>query len=555
MKSFSSAEDDGQSHSLERTRTNLSIRQPYCAPGIRGLAASRYALLCAIVACFGSLTYGFDQGVLSVVLVEPQFLSRFYRIDERSYPSSHGASASFWEGLLTASLVLGALVGSLNQGWIADKFSRRYSIVIAVGTFLLGSLVQTAAVEYDMLVTARFVGGIGIGMLSMVTPLYISEVSPAEVRGSLLVCEEFSIVVGIGIAFWTTYGTYHLQNEWAWRLPFLLQTIPAVIVGVGICFLPFSPRWLVSKGRDEEALVVLSKLRELPMDDQRVRMEWLEIRAEVALHEELNVERHSHLQDGSRKSKIKMELASWGDLFRKGCIKRTHVGIGLFFFQQFVGVNALVYYSPSLFKSMGLEFKTTLVMAGVLNTIQIFGIGSTIWTMDRFGRRRILLIGMLFIFIALFTIAILVGLYSHDWAAHRAQGWTAVAMLLMYMVAFSASCGPVSWTIPAEIFPLSLRAKGLSVAVGSRWMFNFIIGLITPPLVERAGYGTYVFFATSCVIGLVWTYFCVPETNGRSLEEMDEVFGDSRSTEDQERRKRVERELRGSNDIGYESRF
>ena len=323
----------------QRTRTPLLAREPYCPPGLLGLTSSRYALFCALIACLGSLTYVYDQGLLSVVLDEPQFLSRFYRIDEKTHPDSDGASASFWKGLLTASLVLGALVGSLNQGWIADVYSRKYSIVIAVGIFIIGSSIQTAAVSYDMLVVARFIGGTGVGMFSMVTPLYISEISPAEVRGSLLVCEEFSIVVGVVIAFWTTYGTYHIDNEWAWRLPFLLQMLPAIMVGVGISFLPFSPRWLVSKDRDEEALLTLSKLRQLPTIDQRVQLEWLEIRAEVALHKEISAERHPRLQDGSRKSKIKLELASWGDLFRKGCIKRTHIGIMLFFFQQFVRIT------------------------------------------------------------------------------------------------------------------------------------------------------------------------------------------------------------------------
>ncbi|PPJ57782.1 hypothetical protein CBER1_00118 [Cercospora berteroae] len=541
---------DSHRQSPRRTRTILLAREPYCPPGLLSLTSSSYALYCALIACLGSLTYGYDQGLLSVVLVEPQFLSRFYRINGNTHPDSDGASASFWKGLLTASLVLGALVGSLNQGWIADVYSRKYSIVIAVGIFILGSSVQTAAVSYDMLVIARFIGGIGIGMFSMVTPLYISEISSAEVRGSLLVCEEFSIVVGIVIAFWTTYGTYHMDNEWAWRLPFLLQMVPADMVGVGICFLPFSPRWLVSKGRDEEALMTLSKLRQLPTIDQRVQLEWLEIRAEVALHKEISAERHPHLQDGSRKSKIKLELASWGDLFRKGCIKRTHIGIMLFFFQQFVGINALTYYSPTLLKSMSLDFNTTLTMAGVLNTISFSVSVGTFYTMDRFGRRPLLLTGTFFSFTSLLIIAILVGLYSHDWNSHKTQGWTAVAMLLSYMIAFGASWGPVAWTIPAEIFPLSSRAKGLGVSVGSKWVWNCVIGLITPPLVQKTGYGTYIFFATFCVIAVVWMYSCVPETEGKSLEEMDEIFGDKSSIAEQEGRERIERELFTSNETG-----
>jgi len=213
---------------------------------------------------------------------------------------------------------LGALIGALNQGWIADKYSRKYSIVIAVCVFILGSVLQTGSVDYPMLVVARFIGGLGIGGLSMVAPLYISEISPPEIRGALLVLEEFSIVTGIVIAFWITYGTQYITSEWAWRLPFLLQILPGLVLGVGINFLPFSPRWLVSKGRDREALNSLAKLRMLPPTDTRVQLEWYDIRAEVALHKEISAERHPTLQDRSRSSSFKLELAAWAD-----CCKQT----------------------------------------------------------------------------------------------------------------------------------------------------------------------------------------------------------------------------------------
>lgn len=166
-------------------------RQTYCQPGFRGLLSSSYVVLCASFATLGGLLFGYDQGVVSVILVEQQFLQRFIRIDDTS-PGS-----GFWKGLLTAMIELGALIGAFNQGWIADKISRKYSIVVAVVVFIVGSALQTAAMDYAMLVVARFGGGVGIGMLSMVAPLYISEISPPEIRGALLVLEEFSIVSGI----------------------------------------------------------------------------------------------------------------------------------------------------------------------------------------------------------------------------------------------------------------------------------------------------------------------------------------------------------------------
>ena len=209
-------------------------RDAYGPAGFKGVFKNSYATLCAAFAAFGGLIFGYDQGVVSVVLVMPQFLSRFPQVSEQS------SSAGFDKGLLTAMIELGALIGALNQGWIADKISRKYSIVVAVIIFTVGSVLQTASVDYTMLVVARLIGGVGIGMLSMVAPLYISEISPPEIRGALLVLEELSIVTGIVVAYWITYGTRYMTGEWAWRLPFLLQLVPGLILGAGITFTPFS---------------------------------------------------------------------------------------------------------------------------------------------------------------------------------------------------------------------------------------------------------------------------------------------------------------------------
>lgn len=334
----------------------MENREPYGPSGFGGVFGSPYATLCASFAAIGGMVFGYDQGVVSVVLVMPNFLDHFTRVSETA------SGAGFWKGLMTAMIELGALIGAINQGWIADKISRKYSIVVAVIIFSIGSILQTASVDYSMLVVGRLIGGIGIGMLSMVAPLYISEISPPEIRGALLVLEELSIVFGIVVAFWITYGTRYMAGEWAWRLPFLLQLIPGLVLGIGILFLAFSPRWLISKGRDEDALQSLSKLRQLPSSDARVKQEWYDIRAEVAFHRETSVLRHPTVQDKTVQNRLKLEVALWADCFRSACWRRTHIGIGIMFFQviipcdcptsglgtntpsnqQFVGINALV---------------------------------------------------------------------------------------------------------------------------------------------------------------------------------------------------------------------
>lgn len=199
-----------------------------------------------------------------------------------------------------------------------------------------------------MLTVARFIGGIGIGMLSMVAPLYISEISPPEIRGALLVLEEFCIVLGICIAYWITYGTQYIASEWSWRLPFLLQLVPGFVLGTGIVFFPFSPRWLVGVGRDQDALSSLCRLRRVSPDDHRVLLEWWDIKTEVRVQQEALRERHPKLfrDIGSKWNKLRLEIVAWVDLLRRNCWKRTFAGVGIMFFQQFVGINALIYYSP-----------------------------------------------------------------------------------------------------------------------------------------------------------------------------------------------------------------
>lgn len=190
---------------------------PNVPPGFAGIFTNKYVTVCAAFATLGGALFGYDQGVMAITLVMDQFQEFFPEVQTTA------PGAGFQKGLLTAMIELGAFLGAMNQGWIADKFSRKWSILVAVVIFLIGSAIQTGSMSYSMLIGGRFVGGIGVGMLAMVAPLYVSEIAPPEIRGTLLVLQELSIVTAIVVAFYTTYGTRYITGNWSWRLPFLIQ--------------------------------------------------------------------------------------------------------------------------------------------------------------------------------------------------------------------------------------------------------------------------------------------------------------------------------------------
>ncbi|KAK6198362.1 RNA binding protein, heterogenous nuclear RNP-K like protein [Pestalotiopsis sp. IQ-011] len=513
-------------------------REPYGKSGFAGLFTNKYVFFCAAFSTLGGALFGYDQGVMAITLGMEQFQEVFPEV------RTTAAGAGLQKGLLTAMIELGAFIGAMNQGWIADKLSRKWSIMAAVVVFLIDSAIQTGSMNYSTLLGGRSVGGIGVGMLAMVAPLHFRARTSRDPR----------YAVGAPRALdrhcYSHLLLHHIRHEiYRWGLVLeIALSHPNVSRSGSRGRRPLSPLLAALarlQGRDDEALQVLAKLRGFPVTDHRVLREWIEIRAEDRYCKESSLEKHPKLHDGRMSSRVKLYVVGYLDCFRKGAIKRTHVGIGLMFFQQFVGINALIYYSPTLFETMGLDTQMQLDMSGVLNICQVIACLWSLWGMDRFGRRSLLLAGGVCMVIAHLIIAVLVSLYSDSWGSHQAAVWTSDAFLLFFMLTFGATWSPIPWAMPAEIFPASLRAKGVAYSTMSNWLNNFIIGLITPPLIQNTGYGTYVFFCVFCVLALVWVWFVVPETNGRTLEQMDEVFQDNTGEIEIARRSRIETELAG----------
>ncbi|KAJ7189121.1 MFS monosaccharide transporter [Mycena filopes] len=498
-----------------------SYTYSYGPAGLAGLWHNYYALLCAIFASIGGLSFGYDQGVIANVLVMDDFLRRW-------------PVTPLQKGALTAVLELGALIGALASGVLADRYSRRHSIFAACVIFNIGALFQCLASNLTHLFIGRAVGGVGVGALSMLSPLYISEISPPEVRGSLIALEQFSIVLGVVVGFWIGFFTRNIPSSLSWRLPLGLQIAPGVLLALGAIFLlPASPRLLVLKGRYAEAEASLVKLR--GRDDGLTKIELLEMRVEATLITQA---------DGVKGSGGGSELAAWGRLLTKKYRARTMVGVLMMVFQQWSGINALLYYGPTLVRSIGLQGDTVgLLVSGGIGIVQFLAVGPAVVYIDRLGRKPLLRGGSAVMAFSHLLIAILVQQCQADWAAHAVGAWVAVAGIYTFTFAYGVSFGPIGWVLPSEVFPLSMRGRGVALSTASNWVNNFFIGLITPVMMEVSPAGTFLTFASACFLAYLWATYSVPETAGVALEDMDRVFGSEIGREDAKRRKEVEEEL------------
>ncbi|KAF4784119.1 hexose carrier protein [Colletotrichum scovillei] len=448
---------------IDNVEINLNPAEDvsYGRSGFRGLADSPYVGGAALLASLGGFSFGYDQGVISIINVMKQFHDVFPQ-----------AATPFGKGFMTGMLEFGAFLGCLFMPTLADKISRKRALAAVVVIFNIGAIMQTAAPNYGVLVTGRTIGGIGVGTLAMGSPIYISEIAPPNLRGTLLVLESVSIVLGVVVSFFITYGTRHMTGEIAFRLPLGLQMVCATGLGIGILFYPYSPRWLALVNRPQEALDSLVRLRRLPADDHRIQAEHRGIISEVEVQKIMQEKYHPG------KRGLRLELAGWLDLFSP----------------RLCGINAFIYYAPTLFQSLGQSEEMALVMSGVFNVLQLVA----------------------------------------NWSANTAAGWAAVAMAFLFVLLYGVSYSPLGWALPAEVYPNSHRSKGVALATATVWLFNFIVGVATPPMMDKLGFGTYVFFGAWCFLSSVWAFFLVPETKGRTLEQMDEVFKDTSAQEEKD---------------------
>ncbi|KAK4061772.1 MFS permease [Trichoderma simmonsii] len=499
--------------------------------GARALFKNFRVFSLAAFACIGGVLYGYNQGMFSGVLAMPSFKQHMGEYD----PFDPNASQTK-KGWLTAILELGAWFGTLFSGFLAETISRKYGIIVACCIFIIGVIVQACAIDAgpSAILGGRFITGIGVGSLSMIVPIYNSEVAPPEVRGALVALQQFAICFGIMVSFWIDYGTNYIggttlghQSEAAWLVPVCLQIFPCLCLLGGMIFMPFSPRWLIHHNREEEAKKILSTLRGLPIDHELVELEFLEIKAQSLFEKRSIAEQFPHLREQTVWNNFKLQFVAIKSLFtKKSMLKRCMVAGVTMFFQQWTGINAVLYYAPTIFQQLGQTDNTVSLLAtGVVGIVMFVATAPAVLWIDRIGRKPVLIVGAIGMATCHIIIAVLFAKNSDSWPEHKAAGWAAVAMVWLFVVHFGYSWGPCAWIIVAEIWPLSSRPYGVSLGASSNWMNNFIIGQVTPDMLQGITYGTYILFGVLTYLGAAFVYFFVPETKRLTLEEMDIVFG------------------------------
>ncbi|KAG2198590.1 hypothetical protein INT47_001037 [Mucor saturninus] len=460
--------------------------------------------LSAIVAAVGGFICGYDTGAVTGITAMPLFQSNFFTEDNIDY----------LQGLLFALYLMTAAIGAFFSGYLCDRFSRKYSIIGASAVFSFGILLQIIGVNFGILLAGRIVGGFGSGLMTNAIPLYHSEISPPDIRGRLISFFTLMATFGQVVAYFVTFGTSYVDSNWSWRGPWLIHLVCCVLFGVIITTLPFSPRWLIDKGRYEEAKQVLIELHQVPGNHPLVTEEYNNIVAEIEFERSLGKRTYIELFQGTNR-------------------KRTYIAFFVSISTSFTGSVAISYYIPQIFQNAGLVGSSASIATtggtGLLSLLVAFICLQ--YFIDRWGRRFVFLLGAsvmgisMFIVGAMFQAYTVVNVETYDVAItnHYARN-TIIAFLYIFTAAYAFSWGIASYVYPAEIFNMRTRGKGLALTYGLNWAFSILITYCVPLFLAHTVSGVYFFFGACCCVCFIGCCF-IPETKGKTLEEMEILFG------------------------------
>ncbi|MFC7265484.1 sugar porter family MFS transporter [Streptomyces lutosisoli] len=441
-----------------------------------------------VIATFGGLLFGYDTGVISGAL---PFMSLS--------PEKGGLGLTpLTEGIVASSLVLGAAFGALYGGRLADRHGRRRPILGLAVLFFVGALGTALAPGREVMVLFRVLLGLAVGGASATVPVFIAELAPAEHRGRLVTQNELMIVTGQLVAYTSNAVIARTVGEggvWRWMLA--LATIPAVLLWIGMLFVPESPRWLASRGRFDDAARTLRLIR----DAGAVDAEFDEIKRRVTADAD-------------------QPRAGWRDLGTPWVRRIVTVGLGLAVLSQLTGVNSIMYFAPTILLDTGLGTQAALTATIANGVVAVIAVSTGMWLLGRYGRRPMLLTGQVGVTISLVLIALCFLLLPES----SVRSYLVLASMLTFLLFMQSCIATVFWLMLSEIFPLRLRGFAMGVAVFGTWMANFVVTLAFPPLIDAVGGTTFLIFAAINVATFVFYLRAIPETRGRSMEAIESHF-------------------------------
>ncbi len=434
-----------------------------------------YSLFVSCIAAIGGILFGYNTSVISGVLL---FISRDFQL------------STIEQEVIVSTLLIGALIGALLGGVIADFFGRKKTLFLTLVLFFIGVLTLTEAGSFNAFLMGRFISGLAIGIVSMAAPLYIAEMSPPENRGVLVSLNQLCITIGILLAYIVTYS---FAAKADWRDMFAFAFIPMILQFIGLFFIAETPSWLISHHKREAADQILHKIRVAHKDEHLVP--------------------ENREEDAPTKKHFKA-------LFSPSVRLPFLIGIGVAVFQSITGINTVIYYAPQIFQLAGFQTAETALLATILvGAINVAVTVIALWLIDRVGRRPLLIVGLIGMAVSLVVLGISF-LTTGD-----VSGLTAIFAMLIYVGFFAVSLGPVAWLIISEVYPLGIRGRAMGIATFSNWLCNYFVSLTFLTLIQELGTsGTFWLYAIICLFGLWFVIKLVPETKGKTFEEIQEFW-------------------------------
>jgi sugar porter (SP) family MFS transporter len=437
-----------------------------------------YLFLVCLVGAAGGFLFGFDTSVISGV-IEYIATPQIYNLDALS------------KGWTVSCIIVGCMLGCVIAGPLSNRYGRKKALILTALVFLVSSLGCALANHYTIFIIYRIIAGVAVGAASMLAPIYIAEISPAQHRGKLVSLNLLAIFLGQSSAFYSNYFLREVGGDNNWRWMVAVMAVPSFLLFVFLFFVPESPRWLVEKQQNDQALQTLTR-----------------INGATAAHRELKEIEESVRNEASGKMV---------ELLHPGMFRLLVIGILLAVFQQVTGINVVMYYAPSIFKSAGFGNESALFQTALMGMVNLTFAVVSMFFVDKMGRKPLMIIGSIGMGIAMTLLAI-------TFISGHAQGYFVLFCIMGYLAAFGFSLGPVVWVLIAEIFPNRLRSYAVAIATFMLWGANFLVTLSFPSLLSNLKGYSFVIYGSMCLLCLLFVWKYLRETKGKSLEQIEREF-------------------------------